>query len=131
MTRKYGYTVAEVDVWHRDGIQSGGVWFVRWVTDHILNFLTTRRVTNYVWAAYVLIHLSDVMDELHAKTVKADNAISLKGQKEIEATRSIDMLNLLEDLFKHTQDALRSDGDSHVGMDELLWIANEADIICM
>lgn len=131
MTRRYGYTVAEVDAWHQDAIGCDGVWFVRWVTDHILNFLTTRRVTDYVWAAYIVMHLSDVMEELQAKTVEADKAISLKGQKEVEATRSNNMLSLLEDLFKRTEDALRSDGDSHVGMDELLWIANEADIICM
>jgi hypothetical protein len=110
-------------------VDDGGVWFVRWVTDHMLMFMTSDRVTEYVWASYVVMQLSDIMDEIQQMTVEIDIIISRNGQKEFEATRFNDMLTLLEDLFGLTQESLQRAGNSHVGIEELLNIARETDII--
>jgi mevalonate kinase len=95
----------------------------------MLMFMTSDRVTEYVWASYVVMQLSDIMDEIQQMTVEIDIIISRNGQKEFEATRFNDMLTLLEDLFGLTQESLQRAGNSHVGIEELLNIARETDII--
>jgi hypothetical protein len=78
----------------------------------MLMFMTSDRVTEYVWASYVVMQLSDIMDEIQQMTVEIDIIISRNGQKEFEATRFNDMLTLLEDLFGLTQESLQRAGNS-------------------
>jgi hypothetical protein len=129
LTREYDYDVETVRMWRREAVYDGGVHFVRWVTDHMLEFMTSDRVAKYVWGSYVVMQLSDIMDEIQQMTVEIDNIISRKGQKEVETTRFNTMLTLLEDLFGFTQEALQRTGNSHIGIQELLSIARETDII--
>jgi hypothetical protein len=99
LTREYDYGVTTVRMWRREAVHDGEVQLVRWVTDHMLMFMTSDRVTEYVWGSYVVMQLSDIMDKIQQMTVKADNIISRNGLKEVEATSFNDMLTLLDDLF--------------------------------
>jgi hypothetical protein len=55
LTREYDYDVETVRMWRREAVYDGGVHFVRWVTDHMLEFMTSDRVAKYVWGSYVVM----------------------------------------------------------------------------
>lgn len=129
LTREYDHDVETVRMWRREAVYDGGVHLVRWVTDHMLEFMTSDRVAKYVWGSYVVMQLSDIMDEIQEMTAQIDNIITRDGQKEVETTRFNAMLTLLEDLFGFTQETLQRTGNSHIGIQELLSIARETDII--
>lgn len=129
MMREYDYDVETVDAWHREAVSDDGVWFVRWVTDHLLRFKMSRKVTQYVWASWILIELGSFMNDLHRTTVEADNAITRDGLQDTEAKRFDDMLSFLEQMFNFTRESLQKTPGSRFGMEELLNIAN--DIVCL
>lgn len=131
MMREYDYDVETVEGWQREAVSDDGVWFVRWVTDHLLRFKMSRKVTQYVWASWILIELESFMNDLDKMTVEADNAIIRDGLQDTEATRFNDMLSLLEQMFNFTRESLQKTPGSRFGMDELLNIANESDIVCL
>jgi len=131
LAREYGYDAAIVRQRHRNAIRNGGFWFARWITDHIFIFMDTKTVTDLVWGSYVVMQLSDIMEELQQTTIENDNVIRRNGQKDIEATRLKEMLNLLNELFERTEVSLRTTPGSLVGVKQLLSIAHETDVMCM
>jgi hypothetical protein len=106
LAREYGYDAAIVRQRHRVALRNGGFWFARWITDHILIFMDTKTVTDHVWGSYVVMQLSDIMDEIRQMTVQTDSVIRRNGQKDVEATRLKEMLNLLNELFERTEASL-------------------------
>ena len=131
MIRQYGYDVRTVDHWLKEALSGDGVWFARWATDQLLKFKMSNKVTDYVWASWVLLQLKDVMDYFQRVTVEADNVIARDGMQDTEAKRFDDLFSLLEEIFNSTREFLRTTPKSRVGIEELLSIANESDIVCM
>lgn len=131
MIRQYGYDVRTVDHWLKEALSGDGVWFARWATDQLLKFKMSNKVTDYVWASWVLLELKDVMDYFQRVTVEADNTIARDGMQDTEAKRFDDLFSLLEEMLNSTREFLQTTPKSRVGIEELLSIAHESDIVCM
>lgn len=131
MIRQYGYDVRTVDHWLKEALSGDGVWFARWATDQLLKFKMSNKATDYVWASWVLLQLKDVMDYFQRVTVEADNVIARDDMQDTEAKRFDDLFSLLEEMLNSTREFLRTTAKSRVGIEELLSIANESDIVCM
>ena len=64
------------------------------------------------------------MEAFQKFTVDVDQTIHQNGQEIVEAKRFKEVMDRLGEYFHHTQRALRSDSNSHVGIEELPSIAN-------
>ena len=131
MTIEHGYIVPTVHQWYGDAIKNGAVWFIRWATDQILKFRLSGNVSDVEWAEHVQDGLKFIMKEIEGLTIETDNRISLNGLKEAEAIRFNDLLSILVECFSYTRRSLEITPNSRIGVDELLRIANESDIVCM
>jgi len=132
IAREYRYDVKTARQWYNEAVVNNSpVWFARWATDHLLNFLISGRVSNNTWTTWYLMELSDVMDDFEKATESFDQAIINGRLQEVEATRFDELLNLLTECFSYTEQSLKETRDSNTGIEELLGIANESDIVCL
>lgn len=137
---------------YHDDANRGGIdraKFVRWAVDRILPPRLMSRIPRDLWAQHVLDALRDVTAELQRATKEIDDEIARKGLHHAVSIRSNDLLQLLGECLKYTEQYLkvqdeeklrRNSAEQHqkteddekcrLGVDDLALIANDTDLVC-
>ena len=62
MLREFDYEVKTIDKWHREAEKGDIAWFVRLITDYLLKYKISDGITHYVWASWVSMGSTEVME---------------------------------------------------------------------
>jgi hypothetical protein len=109
-------------------------WFVRWATDHLLDFKIAGKdagkITDDEWAERLWAGLEPLSTEMRRVTVDDERKRLDKGVQDRAVKRFNDIFGLLEQCLSGIQQFLETH-ESNVGVAEVIQITNETDIACM
>jgi hypothetical protein len=131
----YGFDRSLIHKQVRDGWKTRDLsWFVRWATDHLLDFKlagkAAGKITDETWAERLWAGLEPLATEMRRVTIDDERKRRDKGIQDHAVKRFNDLFGLLEQCLSGIQKFLESH-DSNLGIAEFIEITNETDIACM
>lgn len=107
-------------------------WFVRSATDRYLGYKELGELPVQDWAIFGLRSLKQAITKLENISTSAKTRLQQDEKlDDQEETRLFRLLDLLEQRFMLIHNSLNAADTSNVGIQELIDVANEGDILCL